>query len=154
MLRLALDSADLGRRYGIHFMQSHGRELQGLMLMDPTERAYDAQPALVTQANAGIPSLFTTYVDPKIIEILVRPTKAAELYGETRKVLGSPIPQCSLWRSAPVKSSATAISARTECPTRTWSSRSASRTTIRPTLVGASASLRARRKRRSIGRIR
>jgi|SRR5579859_385275 len=85
MLRLALDSADLGRRYGIHFMQSHGRELQGLMLMDPTERAYDAQPALVTQANAGIPSLFTTYVDPKIIEILVRPTKAAELYGETKK---------------------------------------------------------------------
>ena len=45
----------------------------------------DAQPALITAANAGIPSLFTTYVDPAIIEVLVSPTKAAELYGETKK---------------------------------------------------------------------
>jgi hypothetical protein len=46
---------------------------------------YDAQPTLITAANAGIPSLFTTFVDPAIIEVLVSPTKAAELYGETKK---------------------------------------------------------------------
>jgi hypothetical protein len=84
MTRIAIDHADLGRRYGIHFMRDLAKELTGMALM-ATDRAYDAQPELVTQANAGIPSLFTTYVDPKIIEVLVRPTKAAELYGETKK---------------------------------------------------------------------
>lgn len=83
-MRIALDSADLGRRYGIHFMQSLGQEARGLQFIDP-ELAADAQPALVTAVNAGIPSLFTTYVDPAIIEVLVRPTKAAQLYGETKK---------------------------------------------------------------------
>jgi hypothetical protein len=81
MTRIAVDHADLERRYGIVFM---GR--QGTMYYDSPERlAFDAQPTLVTQANAGIPSLFTTYVDPNQIEILVRPTKAAELYGEVKK---------------------------------------------------------------------
>lgn len=85
MLRIALDSLDLGRRYGIHYMSGPATELRGLMLMDPNVGAYDAQPTLVTQANSGIPSLFTTYVDPKIIEVVVSPTKAAELYGEVKK---------------------------------------------------------------------
>lgn len=84
MTRIALDHADIGRRYGIHFMRAAGLEATDMLLM-AADKAYDAQPALVTQANAGIPSLFTTYVDPKIIEVLVRPTKAAELYGETKK---------------------------------------------------------------------
>ena len=80
MTRIAIDHADLGRRYGIHFMADLGREARGMQLM-----AADAQPTLITAANAGIPSLFTTYVDPAIIEVLVSPTKAAELYGETKK---------------------------------------------------------------------
>lgn len=84
MNRIALDTADLARRYGIHFMRGLNDEIRSLVLM-ATDRAFDAQPELVTQANAGVPSLFTTYVDPKIIEVLVRPTKAAELYGETKK---------------------------------------------------------------------
>lgn len=79
--RLAVDTAKLENSYGIVFM---GR--QGTMYYDSPEKlAFDAQPTLVTTQNAGIPSLFTTYVDPNVIEILVRPTKAAELYGE-RKV--------------------------------------------------------------------
>lgn len=83
-MRIALDQRDLGRRWGVHFMASLGTEAKGLQLMD-TEHAFDAQPTLVTTANAGILSLFTTYVDPKIIEILVSPMKAAELYGEVKK---------------------------------------------------------------------
>lgn len=81
---MKLDTLDLGRRYGIHFMRSLSEEVRDLSLM-ATDRAFDAQPQLVTAANAGIPSLFTTFVDPKIIETLIRPTKAAELYGETKK---------------------------------------------------------------------
>lgn len=84
MTRIALDHADLGRRYGIHFMSALGQEARGMQLIDRTV-GFDAQPTLITAANAGIPSLFTTYVDPAIIEVLVSPTKAAELYGETKK---------------------------------------------------------------------
>lgn len=82
---IAVDHADLGRRYGIHFMRGLSEELSGMKFMDPTAGAYDAQPTLITNANAGIPSLFTTWVDPKIIEVLVAPTKAARFYGEVKK---------------------------------------------------------------------
>ncbi len=47
--------------------------------------AMDAQPGLVTTSNAGIPSMLTNYIDPKVIEILVAPMKAAEIIGETKK---------------------------------------------------------------------
>lgn len=80
MKRLAVDTAYLENHYGIVFM---GR--QGTMYYDSPERlAFDAQPTLVTTQNAGISNIFTTYVQPNVIEILVRPTKAAELYGETK----------------------------------------------------------------------
>jgi hypothetical protein len=84
MQRIALDHADLGRRYGIHFMAGLAQEARGMQLIDRS-LSYDAQPTLITAANAGIPSLFTTYVDPAIIEVLVAPIKAVELYGETKK---------------------------------------------------------------------
>lgn len=40
---------------------------------------------LVTDANAGILGLFTTYVDPRVIEVLVEPMKAAQIFGESKK---------------------------------------------------------------------
>lgn len=81
----ALDQADLKRRYGIVFMPGLARDgIPGLQFMDRS-KAWDAQPGLITAANAGVPSMFTTFVDPKIIEVVVAPTKAAELYGETKK---------------------------------------------------------------------
>lgn len=43
------------------------------------------QPALSTNANAGIPYFLSTYVDPKLIEIIFTPNKGAEVYGESRK---------------------------------------------------------------------
>lgn len=48
-------------------------------------RANDAALTPVTMANAGIPSQFTTFVDPSIIEILTSPPKAAQIYGEAQK---------------------------------------------------------------------
>jgi hypothetical protein len=47
--------------------------------------ALDAQPALITPSNAGIPAFLSTYIDPKLIEILVAPMKAAEIVGEEVK---------------------------------------------------------------------
>lgn len=42
-------------------------------------------PTLVGTPNAGIPTYLTTYVDPKVIEVLVAPMKAAEIVGESKK---------------------------------------------------------------------
>lgn len=59
--------------------------LDELMAQDaPTASTY-AQPTLVTAPNAGILSLLTTYIDPKLIDVLLSPTKAAEIYGEAKK---------------------------------------------------------------------
>lgn len=43
--------------------------------------AQDAQPALVTTPNAGIPLLFTSIVDPQIVRVLFQPLRAAEIMG-------------------------------------------------------------------------
>jgi hypothetical protein len=45
----------------------------------------DAQPELVTVSNAGIPSYLTNYLDPRLIQVLVEPMKAAQIIGETQK---------------------------------------------------------------------
>lgn len=47
--------------------------------------AMDAQPALVTTSNAGIPAFLSTFIDPKLIEIIVSPMKAAEVVGSEVK---------------------------------------------------------------------
>lgn len=47
--------------------------------------AADLTPTLIGTPNAGIPSFLTTYVDPKVIEVLVAPMAAAELVGESKK---------------------------------------------------------------------
>ena len=46
--------------------------------------AMDAQPALVSSANAGIPAMFTSYVDPEVIRILQAPNMGAEILGERK----------------------------------------------------------------------
>jgi hypothetical protein len=46
---------------------------------------FTTQSSLITAPNAGIPAYLTTYYDPKVIEVLLQPVKAAEIYGETKK---------------------------------------------------------------------
>ena len=47
--------------------------------------AMDAQPALTTNPNSGIPSWLTTFIDPTIINVLFSPLKAAKIFGEVKK---------------------------------------------------------------------
>lgn len=47
--------------------------------------AMDAQPALSTTPNTGIPAFLTTLIDPEVYRILFAPTQGAEVFGETRK---------------------------------------------------------------------
>lgn len=60
-------------------------QIVGKTFGDVDRVAFDAQPELVTVANAGIPAFLSNYLDPKLIEILVSPMKAAEIGGETKK---------------------------------------------------------------------
>lgn len=54
--------------------------------LDNMARATVANDAdLITAPNAGILAMFTTYVDPRVIEIAVEPMKAAQIFGETKK---------------------------------------------------------------------
>jgi hypothetical protein len=47
--------------------------------------AMDALPTLTTTANAGVPAMLTTFIDPQVYKILFAPNKAAVIIGEERK---------------------------------------------------------------------
>lgn len=70
----------LEQRAGIVF--ATGYNPQALTTL-AKQMAMDSE--LVTTPNAGVLSLFTTYVDPKLIETLVTPMRMAEIFGETKK---------------------------------------------------------------------
>ena len=73
----------LAEQAGIHIAGAEGFQLPGVARS--TRLAMDAQPSLVTQSNAGIPSYLTVWVDPKLIEVLVSPMKAAVVVGNEVK---------------------------------------------------------------------
>lgn len=73
----------------VDFARADGDPSKPLMALDAAMTAMDAivgtQPGLITTANAGIPAFLSTYLDPKLVEVLVAPNKAAEILGEVRK---------------------------------------------------------------------
>ena len=73
----------LAEEYGIVFPDAVG------YATDDLKRNYtiamDAQPALTTAVNSGIPAMLTTYIDPQIIEIAFAPLEAANILGEEKK---------------------------------------------------------------------
>lgn len=77
--------AALALQAGVHFMGQPNVDLQIAEAARSAIVAQDAQPALVTTSNSGIPAFLSTYIDPKLIEILVAPMKAAEVAGEEIK---------------------------------------------------------------------
>nr|DAK42610.1 MAG TPA: major capsid protein [Bacteriophage sp.]DAP79374.1 MAG TPA: major capsid protein [Caudoviricetes sp.] len=72
----------LERDAGIVFMGG-GKKLMNKQVQ--AALAMDAQPALTTAGNSGIPAWMLTYVDPKLIEVALQPMKAAEIFGEVKK---------------------------------------------------------------------
>lgn len=80
----------LMQRAGVVFMGQSQMDLQkpdaALSLRVAQDGfACDAQPALVTTSNSGIPAFLSTFVDPKLIEVLISPMKAAEIVGNEVK---------------------------------------------------------------------
>lgn len=77
---------DLATRAGIVFHGYQPRAFQNDNNPNTEfQMALDAQPTLITTPNSGIPWYMTNYVDPKIIEVLVSPMKAAEIVGNEVK---------------------------------------------------------------------
>jgi len=78
MTTLAFDSA---------FLASKGVVLQGVTGFIPdgvshsVRMAFDAQPALGTVSNSGIPAYLLNYIDPKVIDIIFAPMASAEIAG-------------------------------------------------------------------------
>ena len=73
----------LAQRAGVVFMTGHNP-----VELDTKARnqiAMDAASTLVTAPNGAVPALFTTYVDPKVIEVLVEPMKMAQAFTEVKK---------------------------------------------------------------------
>lgn len=71
---------------GVHLDGKDGHHAYLPMTDEIINMAMDAQPELGTTPNAGVLSMFTTYYDPKVIEFLFSPMKAAEVAGkEVRK---------------------------------------------------------------------
>lgn len=84
-----MDLHDLQQNAGIVFATGHAPNVLSQQERARIEGeirrvAMDAAP-LLTAPNAGILSLFTTYVDPRVIEFLVEPMKAGQIFGETKK---------------------------------------------------------------------
>lgn len=77
------DFAYLEEVAGIHLPEVHD-------YIEPQYRrnfqlAMDAQPALVTVSNAGIPAYLANYIDPTLIEVLVAPNRASQVAEEVKK---------------------------------------------------------------------
>ncbi|WP_218117391.1 DUF2184 domain-containing protein [Photorhabdus luminescens] len=77
---MPLNLSALERRAGVVF--NTGYQMQELT-NQLRHMAMDS--ALVTTPNAGILSLFTTFVDPKVIEVLVTPMRMAEAFQEVKR---------------------------------------------------------------------
>jgi hypothetical protein len=82
MKQMNLDKKYLERRGLI----MHGHEYKELTDNVREQFAMDAQPELTTSPNSGIMSMLTTYIDPKIVEVLFTPLKAVQVAGGERKV--------------------------------------------------------------------
>ena len=75
--------ASLQREWGVHFHGAMDFLPEGVG--KNFDLAMDAQPALVTVSNTGIPAYLANYLDPKVVEVLISPMKAATIIGETKK---------------------------------------------------------------------
>jgi hypothetical protein len=75
--------AEFENAYGIHFPDAVEWLPQGYG--SNFRLAMDAQPSLITVTSAGIPAYLLNYMDPKLIEVLVAPNKAAQILGEVKK---------------------------------------------------------------------
>ena len=74
-------NTELMRSKGIAF---YGKNARFLPANDKLRIAMDAAIPLISSANTAIPELFTTFVDPAVVEILTAPQSSTEVFKETK----------------------------------------------------------------------
>jgi len=79
------DFYELQTLAGVHFMGVQP-DWQKEGVANNYQYAMDAQPAMITVSNSGIPSFLSTFVDPKLIEVLVSPMRAVNVVGMDNEV--------------------------------------------------------------------
>ena len=67
------------------FIDEHWKRDFGFAADAMPQLGLDAQSATITAASGGVPAFLSTIVDPQIVRILTAPTRAAEIYGETKR---------------------------------------------------------------------
>lgn len=79
---IAFDSS-----FGQTRMLPDGRDYRSIVgtANDGSLVAMDAAFPLITNSNSGIPAMLSTYIDPKLIEVLVAPMNAVEAAGGEKK---------------------------------------------------------------------
>ncbi|CDH26399.1 DUF2184 domain-containing protein [Xenorhabdus bovienii] len=77
---MPLNLSALERRAGVVF--NTGYQVQELTSQN---RHMAMDSAMVTAPNSGILSLFTTFIDPKVIDVLVTPMRMAEAFQEVKR---------------------------------------------------------------------
>lgn len=75
----------LAQSFGIHLPPDVISYTTPDIAMDYRLAMDAAQPTLITTSNTGIPFYLSNYIDPKLIEVLVAPNKAAKIFGEVKK---------------------------------------------------------------------
>lgn len=65
--------------YGIISMNQGRHEWQTPLAARNFAAACDAQPSLITTSNSGIPAYLSTIWDPKVIDVVLQPMKAAKI---------------------------------------------------------------------------
>ncbi len=53
--------------------------------LDVAPPLFPAQQGTVTSPNAGIPAFLLTFMDPELVEVIVAPTRAADIFGEAKR---------------------------------------------------------------------
>ncbi|OUI88224.1 hypothetical protein HK11_07260 [Acetobacter sp. DmW_043] len=82
MSALTPELAELNR---LGFIMPEARGMISDSLLATDRMALDAQPALSTTANAGIPAFMSAWVDPALVKVAFAPVRGAEMLGEVRK---------------------------------------------------------------------
>lgn len=82
---MSLFPSELAELNRLGFIMPQARGMIANALLATDAMALDAQPALSTSANAGIPAFMSAWVDPALIKVAFAPMRAAELLGEVSK---------------------------------------------------------------------
>ena len=67
------------------FFEGAVEELPNAARKDYSRVAMDAQPQMLTDANAGLPAILTTHIDPEVVRIATTPLKIAGMITEVQK---------------------------------------------------------------------